>query len=418
MAAEIRVFNCLSDNFGYLIHDTETRATASIDAPEDAAILKVLAQENWALTDILITHHHHDHVGGVAELKQKYKCRVVAPHDKKAAIANVDLRVGNGDVVKEISAACRRQGLKFGVYLSPWDRNHPQYGRPEYVTYYRNQLRELLTNYGDIKMLWFDNWWYVDNQWTNDDAHAKDLYTFSRGVHPRMLVNDRCGVGVKSDHGDYATPENQLKGSLQSRYFEVVMTNTDDDNWGWVKGAKNYRTADEVIRNLIDSASKGGNFVLNVGPDADGDFPPEHVALLAEVGRWTKANGEAIYGTVPAPEVEFSPQKGAVAYATKAKDGSAVYFHVLSWPSDEFGVRVRVSHAPLSASGPALMTTRCSRSGRWRHGSGRRTRPCSSCPHPRARPCCGFTGWTPDTREALARCGRSASTAAPARRST
>jgi hydroxyacylglutathione hydrolase len=100
MAAEIRVFNCLSDNFGYLIHDTETRATASIDAPEAAAILKVLAQENWALTDILITHHHHDHVGGVAELKQKYKCRVVAPHDRKAAIADVDQRVTNGDVVK------------------------------------------------------------------------------------------------------------------------------------------------------------------------------------------------------------------------------------------------------------------------------------------------------------------------------
>ena len=100
MAAEIRVFNCLSDNFGYLIHDTETRATASIDAPEAGPILKALAQENWALTDILITHHHGDHVGGVAELKQKYGCRVVAPHDKAARIANVDLRAGQGDVVK------------------------------------------------------------------------------------------------------------------------------------------------------------------------------------------------------------------------------------------------------------------------------------------------------------------------------
>jgi hydroxyacylglutathione hydrolase len=100
MAAEIRTFNCLSDNFGYLIHDTETRATASIDAPEAAAILKALAQENWALTDILVTHHHHDHVGGVAELKQKYGCRVVAPHDKSTGIANADLRVAQGDVVK------------------------------------------------------------------------------------------------------------------------------------------------------------------------------------------------------------------------------------------------------------------------------------------------------------------------------
>ena len=100
MAAEIRAFPCLSDNFGYLIHDPVTRATASIDAPEAAPIIRALEQEGWALTDILITHHHHDHVGGVAELKQKYGCRVVAPHDKSTKIADVDLRVGNGDVVK------------------------------------------------------------------------------------------------------------------------------------------------------------------------------------------------------------------------------------------------------------------------------------------------------------------------------
>jgi hydroxyacylglutathione hydrolase len=100
MAAEIRTFTCLSDNFGYLIHDTATQATASIDAPDAGPIIKALEREGWKLTDILITHHHHDHVGGVAELKQKYGCRVVAPHDKKAQIGNVDLRVANGDVVK------------------------------------------------------------------------------------------------------------------------------------------------------------------------------------------------------------------------------------------------------------------------------------------------------------------------------
>ena len=99
MAAEIRLFPCLTDNFGYLIHDPETKATASIDAPEAAPILKALEREGWTLTDILITHHHHDHVGGVAELKQKYGCRVVAPHDKSTGIANADLRVGQGDIL-------------------------------------------------------------------------------------------------------------------------------------------------------------------------------------------------------------------------------------------------------------------------------------------------------------------------------
>src|SRR5271168_3655143 len=78
MAAEIRLFPCLSDNFGYLIHDPATKATASVDAPEAAPIIKALEREGWKLTDILITHHHHDHVGGVAELKQKYGCRDAA----------------------------------------------------------------------------------------------------------------------------------------------------------------------------------------------------------------------------------------------------------------------------------------------------------------------------------------------------
>lgn len=100
MAAEIRTFTCLNDNFGYLIHDVETKATASIDAPEAGPIIKALERKGWQLTDILITHHHGDHVGGVAELKQKYNCRVVAPHDKTTKIADVDLRVANADVVK------------------------------------------------------------------------------------------------------------------------------------------------------------------------------------------------------------------------------------------------------------------------------------------------------------------------------
>jgi hydroxyacylglutathione hydrolase len=100
MAAEIRLFTCLTDNFGYLIHDPATQATAAIDAPEAAPIIKALEREGWNLTDILVTHHHGDHVGGVAELKQKYGCRVVGPRDKSAKISDIDLRVGEGDVVK------------------------------------------------------------------------------------------------------------------------------------------------------------------------------------------------------------------------------------------------------------------------------------------------------------------------------
>src|SRR2546421_10388584 len=107
MPAETRLFPCLTDNFGALTHDPAPRATASIDAPEAGPIVKALEHEGWQLTDILITHHHHDHVGGVAELKQKYNCRVVAPHDKSAKIANVDLRAAHGDVIKMGSLLAR-----------------------------------------------------------------------------------------------------------------------------------------------------------------------------------------------------------------------------------------------------------------------------------------------------------------------
>lgn len=107
MPAEIRLFNCLSDNFGYLIHDPASKATASIDAPEAGPIIKALQREGWTLTDILVTHHHADHVGGVAELKTKYNCRVVAPHDKSTKYANVDERVKEGDTVRVGNLAAR-----------------------------------------------------------------------------------------------------------------------------------------------------------------------------------------------------------------------------------------------------------------------------------------------------------------------
>lgn len=107
MPSEIRVIPCLSDNYGYLIHDPSTKATASIDAPEAAPLIAALEKEGWQLTDILVTHHHADHVQGIAELKQKYRCRVVAPHDRKVAIPQVDQRVRDGDVVKVGTLAAR-----------------------------------------------------------------------------------------------------------------------------------------------------------------------------------------------------------------------------------------------------------------------------------------------------------------------
>ncbi len=249
------------------------------------------------------------------------------------------------DVIKELSDECRKQGIVFCPYYSIGDWSaaevmNPKYGN--YTNYMEAQLKEILSNYGEIKMLWLDNYWYVNNQWRNDLPHAKELYAYIRSVSPNTLVNDRVGRGVRFSDGDYATPENQLKGSLQSRYFEVVMTDTEDDNWGWKKGATNFRKPAALIRNLIDCTSKGGNFVLNVGPTATGDFPPQHEAIIEAMGKWTSANGDAIYSTVPAPECTADAVDGLTCYTTKR--GNNIYVHLVAWPANgECVVRVKRS---------------------------------------------------------------------------
>ena len=111
------------------------------------------------------------------------------------------------------------------------------------------------------------------------------------------------------------------------------MTDTKDDNWGWVRGATNYRSAREIIHNLIDCTSKGGNFVLNVGPTATGEFPEQHVALMNAVGAWLDVNGEAIYGTEPAPECKPEATNEFRCLATKK--GRTICLHVLQWPQVE-----------------------------------------------------------------------------------
>ena len=100
MAAQIHLFPCLQDNFGVLLHCSESGATAAIDAPEAAAVEAALKATGWRLSDILVTHHHADHTGGIAELKQKYSCRVVAPHAEAARIPLVDATVRENDKVK------------------------------------------------------------------------------------------------------------------------------------------------------------------------------------------------------------------------------------------------------------------------------------------------------------------------------
>jgi alpha-L-fucosidase len=282
----------------------------------------------------------HKWVSLIKAAGQKYVIVTAKHHDGFAMFRTatthynvVDSTPFGRDVIKELADECHRQGIYFCIYYSLGDWTAADVMDPRFKSYHDYmfaQLKELMTHYGKIPLIWFDNYWFVNNQWSTDLPHAKELYAYMRKLNPDVLVNDRCGRGASSTDGDYATPENQLKGSRQSRYFEVVMTDTRDDNWGWVKGATNYRSASEVIHNLIDCTSKGGNFVLNVGPTASGEFPAQHVALLKKVGTWMAVNGEAIYATSPAPECQIENQDDFRCDATQK--GRNIYLHVLNWP--------------------------------------------------------------------------------------
>jgi alpha-L-fucosidase len=252
------------------------------------------------------------------------------------------------DIIKELADECQKQGLVFGLYYSIGDWCESYVKNQEYKTYKDYmfaQLKELLTNYSNVKLLWFDNYWYVDNQWEKSPELTKELYAYVHSINPDVLINDRCGSGDGSADGDYATPENQLKGSLQSRYFEVVMTDTYDDNWGWVKGAKNYRLCSDLISNLIDCTSKGGNFVLNVGPTATGEFPPEHIAILDTIGKWLTVNGEAIYGAVPYTKCSYDTATGLNCRITKKSN--SIFVHILNWPKGSDNAEIRIEQSGL-----------------------------------------------------------------------
>lgn len=135
------------------------------------------------------------------------------------------------DVIRELSEECRKQGIAFCVYYSIGDWCAANVMSPKYKTYpdyMRAQLKEIFNDYDNIKMIWLDNCWHVNNQWEKDESHAKELYAYIRSLNSNVLINDRCGRGATSTDGDYATPKNQLAGSLQSRYFEVVMSDTAD----------------------------------------------------------------------------------------------------------------------------------------------------------------------------------------------
>jgi len=290
---------------------------------------------------------------------------------KKSEFDIVDATPYKRDPMKELAEAVRAEGLVFCFYYSIPDWHHPDFpakysqrakvdpdgtitapgfhGNPKddadiekYNAFMKEQVRELLTNYGPIGILWFDG----GGSFAKDDPlrakliHAQDMLDMIRELQPNCLVNNRLGLPA-----DYGTPEEKIPGEAPKTSFEVCMTL--NKHWGYNKADDNWKQPKEVIQNLADIASKGGNYLLNVGPTAEGLFPDESVKILGEVGRWMKTNGEAIYGTTA------SPFAMVPAWGRATKKAKTVYLHVFDWPTE--GALV-VSGLPSAAKKAYLLS--------------------------------------------------------------
>jgi alpha-L-fucosidase len=252
----------------------------------------VTMAKNAGMKYIVITSKHHDGFGIFDSKVSNYDIMDRTPFQR--------------DPLRELADECRKQGIKLCFYHSIMDWHHPHATKADFSRYRDEymlpQLKELLTNYGDIGVLWFDGEWI--EEWTEEQGKA--LYNYIRGLQPNIIINNRVGKGrngmqgmntSEKAAGDFGTPEQEILAEKSTLDWESCMTM--NDHWGYCRNDKNFKPTEELIWNLIDITAKGGNFLLNVGPTGTGLFPQESIDRLRQIGDWVKVNNTAIYGTTP-----------------------------------------------------------------------------------------------------------------------
>ena len=322
---------------------------------------------------IVITSKHHDGFALFNSKASQWDIADATPYKK--------------DLLEPLAEACRKHGIKLGFYYSQaqdwnnpggsaarkvasegwanpdsvkidaytaantghWDPAQTTKTMAQYIDGVAvPQVRELLTNYGEVAVLWWD----TPTDMT--DEFAEKLNALLK-LQPNIITNDR--LKRPNYPGDYKTPEQRIPNlsELDGKDWETCMTM--NETWGYKSYANNWKSTETLIRNLVDIASKGGNYLLNVGPKADGTFPQESVDLLKEMGGWMKVNGEAIYGTKASPFGLFPWGR-----CTKKESGknTLLYLSVFEWPKDGKitipGLKNKVSSAKLLANGQSLKT--------------------------------------------------------------
>ena len=321
---------------------------------------------------IIITAKHHDGFAMFKTKASKWNIVDATPYGK--------------DVLKPLAIACKKYGIKLGFYYSQaQDWNNPGGAAARRVTtegwlnpdsakidaytkahnghwdpiqtsksmteYINNvavpQVRELLTNYGDVSVLWWDT--PVDMT----DEYAEKLQALLK-LQPNIITNNR--LKRPNFPGDTQTPEQKIptKEEMEGKDWETCMTM--NGTWGYKSYDHNWKSSKTLIRNLIDIASKGGNYLLNVGPKADGTFPEESIERLKDIGKWMKVNSEAIYATKASPLDSL----GWGRCTMKADgDNTILYLFVFDWPTDGKlivpGLKNKIITSDLLANGSSLI---------------------------------------------------------------
>ncbi|MFT3827173.1 MAG: alpha-L-fucosidase [Chitinophagaceae bacterium] len=323
---------------------------------------------------IVITAKHHDGFALFKSDASKWNMVDATPYGK--------------DLLKPLAEACRKYGIKLGFYYSHaqdwtnpggaaarkvasegwanpdsatidaytaahsghWDPAQTTASMAQYIDKVAvPQVRELLSNYGDVAVLWWD----TPTDMTDEFA-TKLQKELAR--QPNIITNDR--LKRPNFPGDFKTPEQKIPklSELDGKDWETCMTM--NGTWGFKKDDHNWKSTTTLVRNLLDIASKGGNYLINVGPKADGTFPEESVKLLKEMGVWMKTNGEAIYGSQKSPLATLDWGR----CTKKERNGNTIlYLSVFDWPANSQlvvpGVSNSVVTARLLASGTSLTTT-------------------------------------------------------------
>jgi len=266
------------------------------------------------------------------------------------------------DLVREYVDACRKVGLRVGFYYSLMDWHHPdgarcakdEKARRRFLDFTQGCVRELMTNYGKIDILWFD----VPRPLPTPEAwESQKLIAMARQLQPQVIVNNRAILPA-----DFGTPEERVAPEEAGRAWEACMT--FNGSWGYQPTPlEDWRSVRQVLSMLVTAAAGCGNLLLNIGPKADGSVPPQAVERLTAVGKWLARNGEAVYGKVDRSigRTEWmgtgrSMGTGGPCTSWTLK-GKTAYFWCTCWPGTELalgGIKTKVKKASFLATGKPI----------------------------------------------------------------